>query len=846
MVAWARRAYLILFLGLAAVQMSIGPGGAVGLEGGQTRVPGEILVGLTDGFPSPAHSRWLAARDLILVSSIPALGIELLQHGGSRDSADLVTLLESDAGVAWAEPNGLCRVALAEPDDPAYHEFLGTLAVQWPVHELDALTAWSCYPGCYFQASDRPQDVPLVALVDTGVDEAHPDFMNPGAPSADVSDGGQLVLSAAHTFLRGLSAPGARDEHGHGTHLAGIIAAATNNGATLGSGIAGLGYPVRLLPIRVTEADGVATHADIAQAVVYAADHGPSVILIGLAGPTWSHSLQEAVDYAWRRGCLLIAPSGDGGAEAPAFPAECNHVFGVASTTASESLAWYSGSGDEVAVSAPGGDESVGVYSTLPTYACTLRTDLSTPPYGWLFGTSQAAAHAAAAGALYAGSAGLWPPEAEEGVDIWQALQQSALRLGAGPLGTWDLAQGYGVVMLAPLLRDEGGPADVGSIVGRVLLSDEPAVGAVVSATTAGAGEAETVVTSWPAGGYRVANVTVGTYCVTATAEGMVGIWEGVEVRGGCDVPAIDFRLSDPRSDADLVSAQIPEAAVRGRSVNVSVTVVNTGDSLWTRDDGYCLRRAECDEPISLDPGQVGLAPGERVEPGGICTFSFALSVPDVCGFFGTSWQMCQQGGAGRFGDVAAGTISVTSFLDVPADYWALSGIEAAKEAGVVQGYGGDLYRPEWLVSRDQMAVYLSRVLAGGDDAVPPGPDDPTFPDVDRGHWAYPYVEYAHQRDIVRGYSDGTYRPERLLDRAQMGVFVARGIAGGESALDGYVPPAQASFPDVQPDHWAYKYVEYLKLQGIVAGYQDGCYHPEHSCSRAQMAVCVSRAWGLI
>jgi hypothetical protein len=189
--------------------------------------------------------------------------------------------------------------------------------------------------------------------------------------------------------------------------------------------------------------------------------------------------------------------------------------------------------------------------------------------------------------------------------------------------------------------------------------------------------------------------------------------------------------------------------------------------------------------------------------------------------------------------------VSITSFLDVPADFWAVGEIEATAAAEVVQGYPDSTYHPGEAVTRDQMAVYLSRAVAGGDRNVPAGPEQPTFPDVGRGHWAYRYVEFVHERDIAQGFPEGTYGPEVELDRAQMAVFVARAMAGGAAALGSYVAPVIPSFPDVSADSWAYREVEYVKQQEVVRGYDDGLYHPERGCTRDQMAVYVARGFGL-
>jgi len=181
-------------------------------------------------------------------------------------------------------------------------------------------------------------------------------------------------------------------------------------------------------------------------------------------------------------------------------------------------------------------------------------------------------------------------------------------------------------------------------------------------------------------------------------------------------------------------------------------------------------------------------------------------------------------------------------FLDVDCDYWAARQIASCYYAGIVSGYWDGTYRPEEVVTRDAMAVYISRALAGGDANVPPGPTMATFPDVPTSHWAFKYVEYCYAQSVVTGYWDG-YHPQGEVSRAQMAVYIARAMAGG----DGNVPEdpdGTPFFPDVPSGYWAYKYVEYCHDQGVVGGYWDG-YHPEELVTRAQMAVYVQRGFGL-
>jgi Tol biopolymer transport system component len=188
------------------------------------------------------------------------------------------------------------------------------------------------------------------------------------------------------------------------------------------------------------------------------------------------------------------------------------------------------------------------------------------------------------------------------------------------------------------------------------------------------------------------------------------------------------------------------------------------------------------------------------------------------------------------------------TFDDVSVGHWGYYAIDACCDGGLVAGYPDGNYRPDWAVTRDQMAVYISRGVAGGDDSVPPGPAEATFPDVSTMHWAFDHVEYAVARSIVEGYEDGSYRPDLDVTRGQMAVFIARAIADptGEEGLTDYQPPEVPSYPDVPADYWSYKHVEYLAQRDVVQGYPDGMYRPTATVTRDQMAVYIARAFGLM
>ncbi|MCK4298155.1 MAG: S-layer homology domain-containing protein, partial [Planctomycetes bacterium] len=129
---------------------------------------------------------------------------------------------------------------------------------------------------------------------------------------------------------------------------------------------------------------------------------------------------------------------------------------------------------------------------------------------------------------------------------------------------------------------------------------------------------------------------------------------------------------------------------------------------------------------------------------------------------------------AGEAGMADYNPPDLATFNDVPTDHWAYKYVEYCVITGVVQGFDPVTYGPTVTVSRDAMAVFIARAVAGDDDSVPDGPDTATFDDVPTDYWAYKYVEYCAAEGIVQGYDPVTYGTTTTVSRDQMAVFVAR------------------------------------------------------------------------
>jgi subtilisin family serine protease len=178
----------------------------------------------------------------------------------------------------------------------------------------------------------------VVAVLDTGVDSSNPELKDALVPGRNIVDGD------ADT----------RDENGHGTAVAGVLAARTNNGA----GVAGACWSCSVMPIKVLGADGSGTTADVAAGIIWAADHGARVINMSLGAPGTTQALSDAVSYALAKDVVIVASAGNAGAATPFYPAAAPNVISVAATNESDRLYSWSNRGLWVEVAAPGCNEA--------------------------------------------------------------------------------------------------------------------------------------------------------------------------------------------------------------------------------------------------------------------------------------------------------------------------------------------------------------------------------------------------------------------------------------------------------------------------------------------------------
>jgi subtilisin family serine protease len=322
--------------------------------------------------------------------------------------------------VAYAEPNATYTAALDSPSDPSFSS-------QWALTRIQAVDGWATYPGSYSASGGS-----VVAVVDSGVDATISDL-----------DGNVLTDSGADCVTGTCSSDAASDDNGHGTSVAGVLAATADNSV----GIAGAAFSSPVLPVKVLDSAGSGTAASIAAGIIWAVDHGARVVNLSLAGP-YSQTICDAVSYATATDALVVAAAGNNATSQATYPAACPGAIGVAATDANDRAPYWSNYGyPNVFVSAPG---------------VSILTTLRGGGYATVDGTSIAAPYVAGLAAM------LFSQDRHRtNGDVENILAQTADKVGgtygADPYSTcgtctWNSLYGYGRINVANALYYPGSP----------------------------------------------------------------------------------------------------------------------------------------------------------------------------------------------------------------------------------------------------------------------------------------------------------------------------------------------------------------------------------------------------
>ncbi|MCS1352536.1 S8 family serine peptidase [Mechercharimyces sp. CAU 1602] len=310
----------------------------------------EIIVKFKDDTSSMSKKSLHKSETANILSQNNTLDFDVVEVEG-ESVAEAIKDYEKMAQVEYAEPI-ITYSADWTPDDPYYR------SGQYGPQNMQLPAAWEITRG---------NSGVIVAVIDSGVEANHPDLQGQVIQGYDYID----------------NDPDASDVHGHGTHVAGTVAASTNNRI----GVAGVAPNVKIMPVRVLNDEGYGTNEQVANGILYAVNNGADVINMSLGDPEPSQLIEDAVNYAWSKGVVIVASAGNKSTNKPNYPGTYDRSIAVAALDENDRIANFSNYGDWVDVAAPGVD--------------ILSTTIG-GGYGEKSGTSMAAPHVAGVAALLA------------------------------------------------------------------------------------------------------------------------------------------------------------------------------------------------------------------------------------------------------------------------------------------------------------------------------------------------------------------------------------------------------------------------------------------------------------
>ena len=406
-------------------------GGREGINEDAPYVLNELLVKFGEKTDEEriAEISSIIGAEVIKVFSL--IQVHHLRIGSGITVKEAISRLNQNPDVIYAEPNYIVNIATT-PNDP-------DLSQLWGLHntgqtggtvdaDIDAMEAWSVARG---------DATIVIGVIDTGVDYNHPDlaaniWTNPNEiPGDGIDNDNNDYIDDVYGWDWVNDDNDPMDDHGHGTHCAGTIAAVGNNAI----GVVGVNWHASIMSLKFISADGFGSTADAISAIEYATMMGAHVLSNSWGGGGRSTSLKAAIEASHAAGILFVAAAGNDGRDndvTPFYPASYDvpNVIAVAATDHNDALAEFSNFGaTSVHLGAPG----VGIYSTLPNNS-----------YGPASGTSMACPHVAGvAGMILAHVPGITHIEVKNyimhGVDSISGLTGKVVT--GGRLNAWNSIQ---------------------------------------------------------------------------------------------------------------------------------------------------------------------------------------------------------------------------------------------------------------------------------------------------------------------------------------------------------------------------------------------------------------------
>lgn len=380
-------------------------------------VDGEILFMVKTGEDPAGVRSFLTDNRLNLTRELDSFGFGKVSLPEGQNVFPVIENMQQTGLFLFVEPNMIDHTCIW-PNDP---EFMAWK--QWGLFnfgqsppggtndaDIDAPEAWDSTTG---------SSSVIVSVLDSGIPMisgslSHPDLDKPS----------KIILGID---LVG-DGEGVRDKNGHGTHVAGIISAETNNGV----GVAGVSWDSRIMVVQVFNSSGSGSHEAFRDGMIYSTDNGAHVVNYSGGGSPSSTKI-HGVAYADSHDVLLVAAAGNNNGGSVIYPAAYattyQNVICVSSTGHTDHVSSFSSIGSQVSVAAPGGYGSYfdanDIYSTMPNYYVTLNGSGISQNYGYCYGTSMASPMVAGAAALIlSANSSLLPSEVRD------ILEQTADKVG--------------------------------------------------------------------------------------------------------------------------------------------------------------------------------------------------------------------------------------------------------------------------------------------------------------------------------------------------------------------------------------------------------------------------------
>lgn len=393
-------------------------------------VAGEILVKFKDVITNKQIDSINFTYGTSVIYTSPYAGFKRIKIPFDKTVPEMVELYRENALVEYAEPNYIDYVYWT-PNDPFY-------PLQWHFPQINMPSAWDIEEG--------GDPGIIVTVLDTGV--AYEDY----GPYQRAPDLAGTSFMPGYDFVNNDFHP--NDDEGHGTHVTGTIAQTTNNSL----GVAGMAFNCSIMPVKVFNAAGSGTHQWFADGLYYAADNGANVVNYSGGGLYSSITQYNAVKYAYDRGVLIVAATGNDNLSVIGYPAAYDEVIAVGAVDINKVRAFYSNYGAGMELMAPGGDTSVDLNGDgyvdgvlQQTFSGGDPTDFA---YWFWQGTSMATPHVTGLIALIqsgwaaSGIESSGPSRIENVRDI---LHSTAEDLGAPG---YDTVYGYGLIDAAAALSE--------------------------------------------------------------------------------------------------------------------------------------------------------------------------------------------------------------------------------------------------------------------------------------------------------------------------------------------------------------------------------------------------------